>query len=84
MNEPLYDTSISLDRVFVFQFVKCLCIGALSKDTAQRSVDLGLGIFEKQEKQEDKRVPKLKTTISGSQLGGGEISIRDQSSTPST
>ena len=70
-----------LDRVFVFEFVKCLCIGAPSKDPAQRFVDLGFGIFEKQE---DKRVSKSKTTTSGSQLGGGEINIRDQSSTPST
>ena len=48
----------SVDRVFVFEFVKCLCIGAPSKDPAQRFVDLGFGIFEKQEKQEDKKVPK--------------------------
>ena len=85
MNEVLYGASISLDRVFfVFEFVKCLCIGAPSKDPAQRFVDLGFGIFEKKEKQENKRVPKSKTTTSGSQLGGGEINIRDQSSTPST
>ena len=48
----------SLDRVFVFEFVKFLCIGAPSKDPAQRFVDLGFGIFEKQEEQEDKGVPK--------------------------
>ena len=58
VKEVLYDTSISLDRVFVFEFVKYLCIGAPSKDPAQRFVNLGFGIFEKQEKQEDKRVPK--------------------------
>ena len=46
------------DRVFVFEFVKRLRIGALSKDPAQRFVDLGLWIFGKQEEQEDKRVPK--------------------------
>ena len=63
MNEVLYDTSISLDKVFfVFEFVKCLCIGAPSKDVAQRFVDLGFGIFGKQEKQENKRVPKSKAT----------------------
>ena len=62
MNEVLYDTSITLDRVFVFEFVKCLCIGARSKDPAQRFVDLGFGVFEKQDKQENKRVPKWKTT----------------------
>ena len=73
----------SLDRVFVFEFVKCLCIGAPSKDPA-RFVDLGFWIFKKQEAQEYKRVPKKQTTPSGSQLGGGEINIRDQSSTPST
>ena len=69
---------------FVFEVVKCLCIGAPSKDFAQRFADWGLGIFEKQEKQENKRVPKSKTTTSGSQLGGEEINLRDQSSTPST
>ena len=58
VNEVLYDTSISLDRVFVFEFVKCLCIGAPAKDPAQRFVNLGFGIFEKQEEQENKRVPK--------------------------
>ena len=36
MNEVLYDTSISLDRVFVFEFVKCLCIGDPPKDPAQK------------------------------------------------
>ena len=41
----------SLDRVFVFKFVKCLCIGALSKDPA-RFVDSGFVIFLKQEAQE--------------------------------
>ena len=51
----------SLDRVFVFEFVKCLYIGAPSKDPA-RFVDLGFGIFEKQEEQEYKRVPKKQTT----------------------
>ena len=40
--------------------------------------------LEKQEAQEYKRVPKKQTTTSGSQLGGGEINIRDQSLTPST
>ena len=49
----------SLDRVFVSEFV--LCIGAPSKDPA-RFVDLGLGIVEKQEAQEYKRVPKKQTT----------------------
>ena len=62
VNEVLYDTSISLDRVFIFKFVKCLCIGAPSKGPAQRFVDLGFRIFEKQEKQEDKRLPKSQTT----------------------
>ena len=36
MSEVLYDTSISLDRGFVFEFVKCLCIGAPPKDPAQK------------------------------------------------
>ena len=58
VNEVLYDTLISLDSVFVSEFVKCLCIGAPSKDPVQRFVDLGFWIFEKQEKQEDKTVPK--------------------------
>ena len=40
VNKVLYDTLISLDRVFVFKFVKCLCIGAPSKDSAERFVDL--------------------------------------------
>ena len=62
MNEVLYDTWISVSRVFVFEFVNRLCIGAPSKDPAQRFVDLGFGIFEEQEKQEDKRFPKSKTT----------------------
>ena len=75
LNEVLYDTSISLDRVFIFEFEKCLCIGAPSKDPAQRFVDLGFGNFEKQEKQKDKRVPKSQTTTRGSQLRGGEINI---------
>ena len=48
----------SLDGVFVFEFVNCLCIGAPSKDSAQRFFDLGFWTFEKQEEQEDKRVPK--------------------------
>ena len=48
----------SLNGVFVFEFVKCLCIGALFKDPAQRFVDLGFWIFEKQEEQEYKRLPK--------------------------
>ena len=73
----------SLDRVFVFKFVKCLCIGAPSKDPA-RFVNLGFWIFEKQEAQEYKRVPKIQTATSGSQLGGGDINIRDQSSKMST
>ena len=51
----------SLDRVFVYEFVKCLCIGAPSKDPA-RFVDLGFWIFEKQEAQAYKRVPKKQTT----------------------
>ena len=50
----------SLDRVFVFKFVKCLCIGAPSKDSA-RFVDLGFRIFEKQEEQKYKGVPKKQT-----------------------
>ena len=73
----------SLDRVFVFEFVKCLCIGAPSKDAA-RFVDLGFWIFEKQEAQEYRRVPKKQTTTCGSQLGGEDINIRGQSLTPST
>ena len=73
----------SLGRVFVFKFVKCLCIGAPSKDPA-RFFDLGFGIFEKQEEQEYKRVPKQRTTTSRSQLGGRKINIRDESSTLST
>ena len=64
----------SLDRVFVFELVKCLCIGALSKDPA-RFVGLGFCIFENEEEQEYKRVPKKQTTTSGSQLGGGEKNI---------
>ena len=51
----------SLDRVFVLEFVKCLCIGAPSKDPA-RFVDLEFWIFEKQEAQEYKRVSKKQTT----------------------
>ena len=51
----------SLDKVFVFEFMKCLCIGAPSKDPA-RFFDLGFWIFEKQEAQEYKRVPKKQTT----------------------
>ena len=51
----------SLDRVFVVEFVKCLCIGAPSKDPA-RFVDLGFWLFKKQEALEYKRVPKKQTT----------------------
>ena len=58
MNEVLYDTSISGQGFFPFEFVKSLCIGAPFKDPAQRFVDLGFGIFQKQEEQEDRRVPK--------------------------
>ena len=36
VNEVLYVTSISFNRVFVFEFVKCLCIGAPPKDPAQK------------------------------------------------
>ena len=64
----------SLDRVSVFKFVKCLCIGAPSKDPA-RFIDSGFSMFEKQEAQEYKRVPKKQITTSASQLGGGEINI---------
>ena len=60
----------SLDRVFGLEFVKCLCIGAPSKDPA-RFVSLGFGIFEKQEAQEYKRVPKKQTTTL---VLGGEAS----------
>ena len=54
MNEVLYDTSISLDMAFVFEFVKCLCIGAPSKDP-ERGLS-NFEIFEKQEKQESSQV----------------------------
>ena len=48
----------SLDRLFfVFEFVKYLCICVPSKDPA-RFVDLGFRIFEKQEEQGYKRLPK--------------------------
>ena len=53
----------------MFEFVKSLCIGALSKDAA-RFIDLRFGIIEKKEEQEYKRVPEKQTTTSGSQLGG--------------
>ena len=56
----------SLDRGFVFELVKCLCIGVPSKDTA-RFVDLGFWSFEKQEEQEYKKVPKQQTTTLASQ-----------------
>ena len=75
LNKVLYDTSISLNRVFVLEFVKCLCIGAPPKDPAQRMFVVFWDFRETRE------FPS-QTTTSGSQLGGGEINIRDQSSTP--
>ena len=46
--------------------------------------DFGFGETRGTGLQESSRVPKKQTTTNGSQLGGGEINIRDQSSTPST
>ena len=60
----------SPDRVFVFEFVKCLCTGAPSKDPA-RFVDLGFWIFEKQVAEEYKRVPKKHTTTEVSSKAHG-------------
>ena len=38
VNKVLYDMSISLNRVFVFEFVKCVRIGAPPQDPAQKEV----------------------------------------------
>ena len=76
VNEVLYDTSISLNRVFVLEFVQYVCIGAPPKDPWQKRFVVFWDF------RETRQFPS-QTTTSGSQLGGGEINIRDQSSTPS-
>ena len=79
MNKVLYDTSISLNRVFVFKIVKCLCIGAPPKDPAQKRV---CHILNFREQRVTREFPGQITT-SGSQLGGWEMNIRHPSLTPS-
>ena len=64
LNEVLYDTSISPDRVFVFEFVKCLCIGAPSKDPAQK-------IWDFRETRETTEFPSQTTTPADPQFSGG-------------
>ena len=76
MDKVLYDISISSNSVFVFEFVKCLHIGAPPKDPAQKR------FVKFWDFRETTEFPG-QTTTSGSQLGGGEINIPDQSSTPS-
>ena len=73
VNEVLYDTSISLNRDFVFEFVKCLCICAPPKDAAQKRLVLFLRIFEKQEKQKSSEV---KPQHGLGSLPGAHTSIR--------
>ena len=79
MNQALYDTSISLNRFFVFEFVTFLCIGAPPKDPAQQRCVV---LWDFRQTRETREFPS-QTTTSGGQLGGGEINIRDQSSMPS-
>ena len=79
VNEVLYDTSICLNSVFAFEFVKCLCIGAPPKDPAQKRFVI---FWHFRETRETKKFPR-QTTTSGSQLDGREINIRDPSLTPS-
>ena len=55
MNEVLYDTLISLNSVFFFESVKCLCIGAPPKDPAQKRFVVFLGFLRNKR---NKRVPK--------------------------
>ena len=69
----------SLNRLFVLEFVKCLCIGAPPKGPAQKRFVV---FWHFRETRETREFPS-QTTTSGSQLGGGEINIRDPSSTPS-
>ena len=73
----------SLNRVYVFEVV-ILLVPRLKILRGLSIWDFGFRIWSNKEAQEYKRVPKKQTTTSGSQLGGGEINIRDQSSTPST
>ena len=70
VNEVLYDTSISLNRVFVFEFVKCVRIVSPPKDPAQKRFVVFWDF------RETRQLPS-QTTTSGSQLGGGEINIVD-------
>ena len=57
VNEVLYDNLISLNRVFVFTFVWCLCIGAPPKDPTQKTF---LVFWEFPKNKRNKRVPKSK------------------------
>ena len=77
VNEILYDTSISGQGF-------CLRIRELSMYWCPVQIScevrrFGILDFREQEAQEYRRVSKKQTTTSGSQLGGGEINIRDQS-----
>ena len=60
MTEVLYDNSISLDRVFVFEFVQCLCIGAPPKDPTQKRF---VRFWDFRETRETREFPSQTTTI---------------------
>ena len=70
VNEMVYNTSISLNRAFVFGFVNLVRFRAPPKDPARNRVCCIWGF------REAGQFPS-QTTTSGSQLGGGEIIIDD-------
>ena len=67
----------SLDRVFVFDFVKCLCIGATSKDPAQRFVDLGLGFSRNKRNKRTREFPSRKPQQRGESFHGQRLRARN-------
>ena len=69
-NEVVYNTSISLNRVFVFELVNWIQFGAPPKDPARK----GFVVFG--DFRETGQFPS-QTTATGSQLGGGAIVIVD-------
>ena len=67
----LYDTSLSLNRVFVFEFVKCLCIGAPPKDPAQKRFVVSWDFQETRETREF----SSQTTTQGLALAEWEVVV---------
>ena len=70
VNEMVYDTSMALNRVFVFEYLNLVRFGAPPKDPAQKWFVVFWDF------RETGQFPSQSTT-SGSQLGGPEIVIVD-------